>query len=326
MSLKDVAKQMVKDCSELEKLTANNNQGIPNTALGEKYNIDKSAAGALWRGVRMGMLRKSDDTMYGKAVKQMYEDNIVENISNMSYKEVDDKYNVQGNAGMQLLKGLEAAKLNDDENIIRTDNNIPNGITTEHIKKAVNDYNSNAIKHRFADSKDYDVIIDGNKYPPKAIVGLAARYVSGELLTPKHFKGGQRTKCFKILRDNGFEVLPKDINTMLPDELRKKAQSDSKIPTTRTVTSTQHARSPWVVEYAKQRADGICQLCKKPAPFKNKKGEAYLEIHHIKWLAYGGEDSIENTVALCPNCHRRMHILNDEEDVKELLQLISKSK
>ncbi|MDU6483465.1 MAG: HNH endonuclease [Paeniclostridium sordellii] len=36
------------------------------------------------------------------------------------------------------------------------------------------------------------------------------------------------------------------------------------------------------------------------------------------WLSKGGDDTIENTAALCPNCHRKMHIINDEEDVEYL--------
>jgi 5-methylcytosine-specific restriction endonuclease McrA len=32
----------------------------------------------------------------------------------------------------------------------------------------------------------------------------------------------------------------------------------------------------------------------------------------------GGEDSIENAVALCPNCHRKMHVLNLTPDIKKL--------
>jgi 5-methylcytosine-specific restriction protein A len=71
----------------------------------------------------------------------------------------------------------------------------------------------------------------------------------------------------------------------------------------------------------KRRAQGVCELCSEAAPFKDSKDQPYLETHHIKWLAEGGEDSIENTVALCPNCHRKMHVLNLQSDREKLLQL-----
>lgn len=68
----------------------------------------------------------------------------------------------------------------------------------------------------------------------------------------------------------------------------------------------------------KERAEGICQLCNKPAPFYNKKGEPYLECHHIVWIARGGADEVYNAVALCPNCHRKMHSLDEPADVAYL--------
>lgn len=84
-----------------------------------------------------------------------------------------------------------------------------------------------------------------------------------------------------------------------------------------SATVTQHKRNPYVAEEAKRRAKGVCELCEQPAPF-SKNGKPYLETHHIEWLAKGGKDRIENTVALCPNCHRKMHLLDREADVRVL--------
>jgi len=48
------------------------------------------------------------------------------------------------------------------------------------------------------------------------------------------------------------------------------------------------------------------------------KGKPYLETHHVVWLSKGGSDAVDNTVALCPNCHRKMHIVNSPSDVSKL--------
>ena len=77
-------------------------------------------------------------------------------------------------------------------------------------------------------------------------------------------------------------------------------------------------RSSIVANIVKERAAGVCQLCNKPAPFYNKSGEAYLECHHVEWIARGGTDEVYNAVALCPNCHRKMHILDEPDDVVKL--------
>ena len=58
-----------------------------------------------------------------------------------------------------------------------------------------------------------------------------------------------------------------------------------------------------------------------PAPFSDKNGEPYLESHHVEWLSKGGEDSIDNVVALCPNCHRKMHVVNDVDDLEKLMRI-----
>lgn len=69
----------------------------------------------------------------------------------------------------------------------------------------------------------------------------------------------------------------------------------------------QYTRDAAVVAYVLNVAAGICECCNKPAPFIKSNGESYLEVHHVKPLAMGGSDTIENTVAVCPNCHRELH-------------------
>ncbi len=77
-------------------------------------------------------------------------------------------------------------------------------------------------------------------------------------------------------------------------------------------------RNAEVVKETRKRANGVCQYCKQAAPFIDKHGNPYLEVHHVIWLSRGGEDSTSNTVALCPNCHTRMHILDRQEDIDKL--------
>lgn len=84
-----------------------------------------------------------------------------------------------------------------------------------------------------------------------------------------------------------------------------------------------YQRNPWVAEYARRRAGGHCELCKEPAPFASKIGNPYLEVHHVRWLSHGGSDTVDNTVALCPNCHRKMHIVQGVTDVGALNALLS---
>jgi 5-methylcytosine-specific restriction protein A len=107
------------------------------------------------------------------------------------------------------------------------------------------------------------------------------------------------------------------------EELKAHALLTRNRPGIVAVQASQFLRSPYVAEYAKRRAKGRCQLCSQPAPFADKNGEPFLECHHIIWLSRGGEDSIQNTVALCPNCHRKMHALDLPEDKEMLSKLVA---
>jgi 5-methylcytosine-specific restriction protein A len=74
-----------------------------------------------------------------------------------------------------------------------------------------------------------------------------------------------------------------------------------------------YQRSQDVRNYVLARSAGKCEGCKAPAPFIRKDGTAYLEPHHIRRLSDGGPDDPAFVVALCPNCHRRVHAGADGE-------------
>lgn len=136
---------------------------------------------------------------------------------------------------------------------------------------------------------------------------------------PVRLKAGALPEIPEAVLDELRVLKEKQIRRLSDEQVAEQARrTGRKHVGQRSVHATQHQRSPWVAEHAKRRAKGRCELCEGPAPFKRKDGTAYLETHHIVWLARDGEDTVENTVALCPNCHRRMHVLNDEADVKTL--------
>lgn len=115
----------------------------------------------------------------------------------------------------------------------------------------------------------------------------------------------------------GTTLAPNHLNV----ELRSRAIEHSNSGQQRSQITTSYIRDRYVSDYAKQRANGVCQLCNLPAPFIDRDGKPYLESHHIIWLSDGGDDSINNTVALCPNCHRKMHVINLASDVEKLLKI-----
>ena len=141
---------------------------------------------------------------------------------------------------------------------------------------------------------------------------------------PLELTDGAAPVIAKEVTDDLEAIKEKKAKKLSDDELVKLAKSSPKRPGSKNVSSNQYDRNPWIKELAKRRANGVCQLCDEPAPFNSKDGSPYLEIHHVEWLAKGGDDSIDNTVALCPNCHRKMHIVEDRHDVEKLKEIASR--
>lgn len=80
------------------------------------------------------------------------------------------------------------------------------------------------------------------------------------------------------------------------------------LPRKSEVKTTIYNRNEYVVAEVLYRANGHCEHCNAPAPFfRDKNNTPYLEVHHKQPLSENGEDTIDNSIALCPNCHRHAH-------------------
>lgn len=89
---------------------------------------------------------------------------------------------------------------------------------------------------------------------------------------------------------------------------RERLDRANKVPIVVFAITKYYFRNPDVVAEVLHRSNGKCEYCKKPAPFNRRTDESpYLEVHHKVQLSSGGEDTVENALALCPNCHREQH-------------------
>lgn len=116
------------------------------------------------------------------------------------------------------------------------------------------------------------------------------------------------------------DTIPKaQLQTTDLKDLKQIIENLSEQDYTKSVTLNRFVRNQYISTYAKLRACGICELCDQEAPFRDRFGKPFLETHHIVYLSKGGKDSIDNVVALCPNCHRRIHNLASYTDLQKLL-------
>ncbi|MBU8913319.1 MAG: HNH endonuclease [Spirochaetales bacterium] len=307
--------------------------------------------------------------------------------------------------------------------------NIPEGITHQDVLDGIARFDAGQ-SHEFGESTGYDLVYRDKRYPPKAILALAASRLNNGKPLANFFKGGKRSEAFRILDGLGFVIEPKgrkrglartrdsrywtpgelrasvgayldmlgrehrgesfvkkevirrllsgplasrsrgsveyrfenissvlhdlglvwvtgykphsnvganvagkiremlvELGAFAPDDFMPTADPDelehrsvglqragiSQIPAgvsapqMASSTSTTFVRDPRVKAWVLQQADGICECCGNPAPFRTDDGRPYLEVHHVQPLADGGPDVVENVVAICPNCHRALH-------------------
>jgi len=85
---------------------------------------------------------------------------------------------------------------------------IPSGLSVELIRNAAQEIQAHG--HTFGESTKYEVIIDDQRYLPKAVVGVAAQLLTSEDYGPRDFSGGSSAnQANAVLQQLGFEIVSK---------------------------------------------------------------------------------------------------------------------
>jgi hypothetical protein len=115
---------------------------------------------------------------------------------------------------------------------------------------------------------------------------------------------------------------PSDLGK-LREQAEEQATENPNVSVEETHTR-EFSRSEKIKQYAKKRAGGTCEGCRDPAPFTSTTGEPYLHAHHVHELSDGGADTPETVIALCPNCHYRVHHGEDGDAYnQELIEVLA---
>ncbi len=197
-------------------------------------------------------------------------------------------------------------------------------ITTKHIISAIRKIESGA-PNRFAKSTGYDILFEGKRFAPKAVFGVAIGEHSGKELGPSDFKGGLQSKCFRVLKKNGFEIVTKGDTASFPGEI------DKSIPhyegALKTIQVNKYERDGTARKKCISHYGETCQVC--DFDFKERYGalgEGFIHVHHVVPLADIGEeyqvDPIKDLSPVCPNCHAMLHKRQPPYSVDELKQVL----
>lgn len=80
-------------------------------------------------------------------------------------------------------------------------------LTQEDVRKAVKRFlERDRTVNTYSHSTTYDLIVDGEPYPPKAIFGLAMSKLLGIEVISTHFSAGLKSPCFTTFENLGFEI------------------------------------------------------------------------------------------------------------------------
>jgi hypothetical protein len=87
-------------------------------------------------------------------------------------------------------------------------------VTKDHVVRALQEYDRLGAEaffsaHGFAPTTTYDLVWEQRLYPPKAILGTAYEFATGQRLASGDFEGG-KSGAVKVLEKLGFTVEPRN--------------------------------------------------------------------------------------------------------------------
>jgi hypothetical protein len=86
-------------------------------------------------------------------------------------------------------------------------------VTRDEVLRAIQEYDRLGPEaffsaHGFAPTTTYELVWEGRRYPPKAILGTAYEFGTGERLASGDFEGG-KSGAVKVLGNLGFTIQAK---------------------------------------------------------------------------------------------------------------------
>jgi hypothetical protein len=86
-------------------------------------------------------------------------------------------------------------------------------VTRDEVLRAIKEFDELGperfySEHGFAPTTTYELVLDERRYPPKAILGTAYEFATGQRLASGDFEGG-KSGAVKVLGELGFSIQEK---------------------------------------------------------------------------------------------------------------------
>lgn len=191
-------------------------------------------------------------------------------------------------------------------------------VTAEHIWNAIRTILEGGKDETYKPSTDYDLLVgDGIRLPPKQVFGLAASEALGFIVKPGHFTAGVDTVCFKLLKDAGYQILPKDSEV---EPVESPVNFEERVWAEGRPALVHHLRRERATGLAKAKKAQFfrkygklfCEECQMdPSEIYGDIGDACIEVHHhavhVAEMSIEHKTTLDDLRCLCANCHRIEH-------------------
>jgi hypothetical protein len=192
--------------------------------------------------------------------------------------------------------------------------------TPEFIWAAVQQLLEDPGSHRFGPSTDYDLVADdGRRLAPKAVFGVAlSMALGGATIEPGHFKGGEGTTAFRLLRAAGYQVVQKGAAVEEGEDLPNLDGRSWSEGGRRLVSHLKRERGTGLspakrAQFRRVHGRLFCERCGLDPvdDYKTPHAEACIEVHHaatyVSEMAAKHKTTLDDLQCLCANCHRLVH-------------------
>lgn len=198
---------------------------------------------------------------------------------------------------------------------------IPKEIIEAHIIMSIDWISINGYPTT-RKSKKYDLLFDGERYPPKYVISKAAEFSEfGRFLYHNEFNAVE-AKNYLLRKD--FDVVPKEglNNAVVIDDLVKKrklfslqdieevAQKLSLLPKdyAKKLVEISNRRDTPMIKAIKDLYGYKCQMNGCVSVIEKKGGGFYCEVAHITPYSKTQTSHPDNLIVLCPNHHKEFDL------------------
>lgn len=211
---------------------------------------------------------------------------------------------------------------------------LPDHLPRKYIIEAIHAYDA-GIAHQFKPARLYEVEFEGRRYPSKAIVGIAATLMTGVEFTPADFSGGVKSKCVRLLTEQGFRIIhgPEENDPaeeyVFPEEWRSAADFVEGAAT--QVLVNRYERDRRAREAAIRYHGCTCKVCGLDMEKQyGNIGKGFIHVHHLVPLSAIKQDYQLNPntdlIPVCPNCHAMLHRTHPPLTPQALQRLLQENK